>query len=61
MCPIGPAAPVPPQVAIPRPTAAELAQVNQPVKMRIDSDQSGQSLNVATAYKQTPQRIGARL
>ena len=37
---IGPSAPVPAEVAIPRPTAAELTQVNEAVKQWIDSDQS---------------------
>ena len=37
---VGPAAPVPPEVAIPRPTAAEIAQVNAAVKKLIDSDRS---------------------
>ncbi len=37
---IGPAAPVPPEVAIPRPTAEELAQVNAAVRKFIDSDTS---------------------
>jgi hypothetical protein len=33
---IGPPAPVPPEVAIPRPTPMELAQVNQAMKRLID-------------------------
>ena len=37
---IGPPAPVPPEVAIPRPTAAELVQVNDAVKTFIDRDTS---------------------
>ena len=37
---IGPSAPVPPEVAIPRPTSAELAQVNDAVKKFIDGDRS---------------------
>jgi hypothetical protein len=37
---IGPSAPVPPEVAIPRPTADELAQVNAAVKKFIDTDRS---------------------
>ena len=36
---IGPSAPVPPEVAIPRPTPAELAQVNDAVKKFIDARQ----------------------
>ena len=37
---IGPPAPVPPEVTIPRPTPAELAEVNATVKKFIDSDTS---------------------
>ena len=37
---IGPPAPVPPEVAIPRPTPAELAQVNDAVTKWIASDKS---------------------
>ncbi len=37
---IGPSAPVPPEVAIPRPTPAELAQVNDAVTKWIASDNS---------------------
>ena len=37
---IGPPAPVPPEVAIPRPTPAELEQVNAALKRFIDSDKS---------------------
>jgi lysophospholipase L1-like esterase len=73
---IGPSAPVPPEVAIPRPTAMELAQVNQEVKKLIDADQSAAQpalkkfesllmlqlprLNVAATYTQTQQRMGPR-
>jgi len=73
---IGPPAPVPPEVAIPRPTPAELVQINQAVKRLIDSDQSPDKpvlkryesllmlqpprLNVAATYTQTVQRRGAR-
>jgi lysophospholipase L1-like esterase len=73
---IGPSAPVPPEVAIPRPTPAELAQVNQEVKRLIDADQSSVQpllnkfasllmlqparLNVAATYTQTQQRMGPR-
>jgi lysophospholipase L1-like esterase len=73
---IGPSAPVPPEVAIPRPTAMELAQVNQAVKRLIDTDQSSAQpllkkfesqlmlqlprLNVAATYTQTQQRMGPR-
>ena len=73
---IGPAAPVPPEVAIPRPIAAELAQVNEAVKRFIDSDTSAAKpalrkfesllmlepprLNVAATYTQTAQRMGPR-
>jgi enterochelin esterase-like enzyme/lysophospholipase L1-like esterase len=73
---IGPPAPVPPEVAMLHPTAAELAQVNQAVKKWIDSDQSPAGpllkkfesllmlqpprLNVAATYTQTAQRMGPR-
>lgn len=73
---IGPMAPVPPVVAIPRPTPAEVAQVNQAVKRLIDSDSSPAGpllkkfesllmlqpprLNVAATYTQTTQRMGPR-
>jgi lysophospholipase L1-like esterase len=73
---IGQSAPVPPEVAIPRPTAVELAQVNQAVKRLIDTDQSSAQpllkkfeslltlqlprLNVAATYTQTQQRMGPR-
>ena len=73
---IGPPAPVPPEVAIPRPTPAELAQVNEAVKKLIDSDKSSAKpllkkfesllmmqpprLNVAATYTQTQQRMGPR-
>jgi (4-O-methyl)-D-glucuronate---lignin esterase len=73
---IGPSAPVPPEVAIPRPTAAELAQVNDAVKKFIDSDKSSTKpllkkfesllmlqparLNVAATFTQTVQRQGPR-
>jgi lysophospholipase L1-like esterase len=73
---IGPPAPVPPEVAIPRPTPMELAQVNQAVKRLIDADASSAQpllqkfaslltlqpprLNVAATYTQTQQRMGPR-
>jgi lysophospholipase L1-like esterase len=73
---IGPPAPVPPEVAIPRPTPAELAQVNQAVKNWIESEQSAAKfllkkfesqlmlqaprLNVAATYTRTMQRMGPR-
>ncbi len=73
---IGPSAPVPPEVAIPRPTPAELAEVNSAVKKFIDADRSPTRplltkfesllllqparLNVAATYTQTFQRQGAR-
>jgi len=73
---IGPMAPVPPEVAIPQPAPAEIAQVNQEVKKLIDSDKSAAKplltkfqsllmlqpprLNVAATYTQTQQRRGAR-
>src|ERR1700733_14184542 len=66
---IGPPAPVPPEVAIPRPTPMELTQVNQAVKRLIDADQSSAQpllqkfaplltlqtprLNVAATYTRT--------
>lgn len=73
---IGPPAPVPPEVAIPRPTPQELEQVNQAVKKWIQSDKSPSQpllakfeslltlypprLNVAATYTQTQQRMGPR-
>jgi lysophospholipase L1-like esterase len=73
---IGPSAPVPPEVAIPRPTPEELAQVNHSVMQWIDSDNSPAKpllqkfesllmlqpprLNVAATYTQTQQRMGPR-
>ena len=73
---IGPSAPVPPEVAIPRPTPEELAQVNDALAKWIVSDtspakpllQKYQSLmmlqpprmNVAATYTQTQQRMGPR-
>jgi lysophospholipase L1-like esterase len=73
---IGPPAPVPPEVAIPRPTPLELTQVNEAVKKWIDSDTSSAKpvltefesllilrpprLNAAATYTQTAQRMGPR-
>jgi lysophospholipase L1-like esterase len=73
---IGPPAPVPPEVAIPRPTAAELAEVNGAVKKFVDGDKSSTApllkkfepllmlqparMNVAATYTQTVQRQGPR-
>jgi beta-glucosidase len=73
---IGPPAPVPPETTIPRPTPAELAQVNATVKRFIDTDASATKgllkkfepllmlqpprLNVAATYTQTVQRQGPR-
>jgi lysophospholipase L1-like esterase len=73
---IGPPAPVPPEVAIPRPTPAELEQVNAALKRFIDSDKSPTQpllkkfeplmllqkprLNVAATFTQTNQRMGPR-
>src|SRR5262245_65777603 len=73
---IGPPAPVPPEVAIPRPTPAELEQANSALKRLIDSDKSSaqpllkkyESLmllqppraNTAAHYTQTQQGLGAR-
>ncbi|MEP6963673.1 MAG: GDSL-type esterase/lipase family protein [Acidobacteriota bacterium] len=72
----GPSAPVPPEVAIPRPTPAELAQVNDAVTKWIAADKSADKallqkfgsllmlqpprLNVAATFTQTQQRIGPR-
>jgi lysophospholipase L1-like esterase len=73
---IGPPAPVPPEVAIPRPTPSELAEVNGAVRKFVDADKSSTApllkkfepllmlqparLNVAATYTQTVQRQGAR-
>jgi lysophospholipase L1-like esterase len=73
---IGPAAPVPAQVAIPRPTPTELEQTNAALKKLIDSDKSSMKpllqkfeplmllqpprLNTAATFTQTVQRMGAR-
>ena len=73
---IGPPAPVPPEVAIPRPTLAELEQVNAALKQFVASDKSPvQPLlkkfeplmllqpprpNAAATFTQTNQRMGAR-
>ena len=73
---IGPTAPVPPEVAIPRPTPAELQQINDALRGFIASDKSPAGpalkkyesiilvppprLNVAATYTQTVQRMGAR-
>ncbi|HEX4793151.1 MAG TPA: GDSL-type esterase/lipase family protein [Humisphaera sp.] len=73
---IGPPAPVPPQVAIPRPTPAELTQINDALRRFVDSDSSPakpllekyRSLlevqaprpNTAATYTQTAQRQGPR-
>lgn len=73
---IGPPAPVPPEVAIARPTPTEMAQINATVMQWIDADKSSAKallkkfesllilhparLNAAATYTQTPQRMGAR-
>jgi lysophospholipase L1-like esterase len=73
---IGPPAPVPPEVAIPRPTPAELEQVNAALKRFIESDKSPAQpllkkfeslmllqkprMNVAATFTQTNQRMGPR-
>ena len=73
---IGPPAPVPPEVAIPRPTPTELEQANAALKRLIDSDKSPAQallkkfeslmllqpprLNTAATYTQTQQRRGPR-
>jgi lysophospholipase L1-like esterase len=73
---IGPPAPVPPEVAIPRPTSEELAQVNALVKKFIDGETSSNKTllkkfeplltlqparkNVAATFTQTALRQGSR-
>ena len=73
---IGPSAPGTPEVAIPRPTAAEVAQVNAALQRFIGAERPEtqtllkkyeplfllreQRLNVAATYTQTVQRRGAR-
>ena len=73
---IGPPAPVPAEVAIPRPTPAELEQVNAALKRFIDGDKSSAQpllkkfeslmllqkprMNVAATFTQTNQRMGPR-
>ena len=73
---IGPSAPVPPEVAMLRPDAAELAQINDALQKFIASDQSAASaalkkyqslltlqaprLNTAATFTQTTQRMGPR-
>lgn len=73
---IGPSAPVPPQVAMLRPTDAEVAQVNDAVKKFVAGDRSPAAptlkkyasllvlqpprLNTAATFTQTFQRMGPR-
>jgi lysophospholipase L1-like esterase len=73
---IGPPAPVPPEVAIPRPTPDELTRVNDALSKWVATDQSPVKpllqkfqplmmlqpprLNVAATYTQTTQRMGPR-
>ena len=73
---IGPPAPVPPEVAIPRPTSLELTQVNDALDKWIASDKSPNKAllqkfeplmklqppraNNAATYTQTQQRMGPR-
>src|SRR5262245_51988656 len=73
---IGPPAPVPAEVAIPRPTPAEQEQVNAALKRFIDGDKTSAQpllkkfeslmllqkprLNVAATFTQTNQRMGPR-
>lgn len=73
---IGPSAPIPPEVAIPRPTPEELAQVNGALAKWIASNNSSDKallekfqslmmlqpprLNVAATFTQTQQRMGPR-
>jgi lysophospholipase L1-like esterase len=73
---IGPPAPVPPEVAIPRPNPDELRQINSALQKFISTDKSDSSaalkkyeslilvppprLNVAATYTQTTLRMGPR-
>src|SRR4029079_14057120 len=73
---IGPPAPAPPSVAIPRPTPAELDQVNAALRGFVANDKSSVQpllkkfeplmllqparLNVAATFTQTNQRMGPR-
>src|SRR5688572_15150406 len=73
---IGPSAPVPPEVAMLRPTAAELAELNQALKTFVDTNTSPAKellkkyeslvmiepprLNTAATFTQTNQRQGPR-
>lgn len=73
---IGPPAPVPPEVAMLRPSAAELAQINDAMHRFVATDSSAASavlkkyesllmlqpprLNTAATYTQTAQRMGPR-
>ncbi|HVS73275.1 MAG TPA: GDSL-type esterase/lipase family protein [Phycisphaerae bacterium] len=73
---IGPSAPVPPQVAIPRPTPDELARINRAIQNFVANDSSADKpllekyqsllvvqaprLNTAATFTQTPQRMGPR-
>jgi lysophospholipase L1-like esterase len=73
---IGPSAPVPPEVAIPRPTAAEVTLVNSALQRFVDGEKPEtqallkkfqplfllreQRLNVAATFTQTVQRRGPR-
>ena len=73
---IGPSAPVPPEVAMPRPSAAELAQINDALEKFVSADKSAASpllkkyesllmlqpprLNTAATFTQTTQRMGPR-
>lgn len=73
---VGPSAPVPPEVAIPRPTTAEVARINDAMTKWIATNQSPDKallekfqsqlmfqmprMNVAATYTQTQQRMGPR-
>jgi lysophospholipase L1-like esterase len=73
---IGPTAPVPPEVAMLRPDATELAQINDALKRFVDTDASPAAgllrkyqsllmlqaprLNTAATFTQTVQRMGPR-
>ncbi len=72
----GPSAPVPPEVAIPRPTPGEVVKINEAMMAWINSDKSSAKplldkyqsllmlqaprLNVAATYTQTQLRMGPR-
>src|SRR5512144_358550 len=73
---IGPSAPVPPEVAMLRPTTDEIARINDAMQRFVGADKSDAApllkkyqsllmmqpvrLNTAATYTQTVQRMGAR-